>query len=114
MSERRRDESYGGCRLGAQAALCLLASASSIALWTCHGARSTLDIETPLLRVEPSARPKASVGGLLWAAFAVLAGGAVAALCGLGGGHPISPQFPELLDDCRHERSNYLQLGGLN
>ena len=74
------------CSYGAQCAFCLLISAACLGLWAPSGRKSARDLEEQLLPSPRPAQPRGpSAGRLVLAATAVLVGGAVSALCGLGG-----------------------------
>ena len=75
------------CSYGAQCAFCLLISAAFLGVWASSSRKSARDLEEQLLLPSPRpAQPRgASAGRLALAATAVLVGGAVSALCGLGG-----------------------------
>lgn len=62
-----------------------MSSTIFVAIWRKHKKRADRDEEEPLLGGNPSPHPKPSTIKLVLAAFAILFGGCVSALCGLGG-----------------------------
>lgn len=85
---------------GAQGGFCILATTACMVGWMNFHSRSRRDEEQPLLEsaISPATHPHHDHGavGLAISALAILLGGCIASLCGLGGGMILGPVMLEL------------------
>ena len=72
-------------RYGGQAVFSLISSSIFMAVWIRRSSKATRDEEEPLLGAPPNPHPRPSAAMLVLAAVAILLGGCISALCGLGG-----------------------------